>query len=243
MDWTRLPRKLLTAWVPVEETWVGGRELTWGESVEKKLKRASHAFLSVDDESTLCAGFGQKGAKHIANALQSSDMRAMTKLNISKNCLTSEGGRALAVGLKGNQVMTELNIASNSLTLNDHGSAYDDMSGVAAVANTISGMGSLTSLHVGENNIPEKEMREIMAIALHMDSMKILCGVPFKDKTLTELDVSGKNLGTEGALVIAEYLEGNGALIKLDISSNAIGAKQEEDLQRICMASGIELAK
>jgi hypothetical protein len=24
MDWTRLPRKLLTAWVPVEETWVGG---------------------------------------------------------------------------------------------------------------------------------------------------------------------------------------------------------------------------
>jgi hypothetical protein len=34
---------------------VGGRELTWGESVEKKLKRASHAFLSVDDESTLCA--------------------------------------------------------------------------------------------------------------------------------------------------------------------------------------------
>jgi len=55
MDWTRLPRKLLTAWVPVEETWVGGRELTWGESVEKKLKRASHAFLSVDDESTLCA--------------------------------------------------------------------------------------------------------------------------------------------------------------------------------------------
>jgi hypothetical protein len=32
-------------------------------------------------------------------------------------------------------------------------------------------------------------------------------------------------------------------LIKLDISSNAIGAEQEEDLQRICVASGIELAK
>jgi hypothetical protein len=58
MDWTGLPRKLLTAWVPVEETWVGGwggGELTWGESVEKKLKRASHAFLSGDDEPTLCA--------------------------------------------------------------------------------------------------------------------------------------------------------------------------------------------
>jgi hypothetical protein len=34
-----------------------------------------------------------------------------------------------------------------------------------------------------------------------------------------------------------------GALIKLDISSNRIGAEQEQDLQRICVAGGIELAK
>jgi hypothetical protein len=33
----------------------------------------------------------------------------------------------------------------------------------------------------------------------------------------------------------------NRALIKLDISSNCIEAEQEEDLQRICVASGIEL--
>jgi hypothetical protein len=62
------------------------------------------------------------------------------------------------------------------------------------------------------NNIPEKEMREIMTIAMRMDSMKILCEVPFKDKTLTKLDVSGKNLGTDGALVVAGYLDGNGAI-------------------------------
>jgi hypothetical protein len=76
-------------------------------------------------------------------------------------------------------------------------------------------MRALTSLHVGENDIPEKEMREIFMLSMRMDSMKILCGVPFKDKTLTELDVSGKNLGTEGALVITEYLDGNGALSKI----------------------------
>jgi hypothetical protein len=78
----------------------------------------------------------------------------------------------------------------------------------------------LTSLHVGSNEIPEKEMREIMAIAMGMGSMKILCEVPFKDKRLTELDVSGKNLGREGALVVAEYLDGNGVLSKLDASDN-----------------------
>jgi hypothetical protein len=31
-------------------------------------------------------------------------------------------------------------------------------------------------------------------------------------------------------------------MIKLDISSNYIGAEQERDLQHICVASGIELA-
>jgi hypothetical protein len=50
MDWPRLPRKLFTVWVPVEEKRVGGRELTWDEGVEKVLKRASHAFPSADDE-------------------------------------------------------------------------------------------------------------------------------------------------------------------------------------------------
>jgi hypothetical protein len=34
-----------------------------------------------------------------------------------------------------------------------------------------------------------------------------------------------------------------GALIKLDISNNHIGAKQKQNLQRICVAGGIELAK
>jgi hypothetical protein len=84
--------------------------------------------------------------------------------------------------------------------------------GITALANALPDMRALTSLHVGKNNIPKKEMKEIMTIAMRMDSMQILCGVPFKDKTLTELDVSNKNLGFEGALVVAEYLDGNGAI-------------------------------
>jgi hypothetical protein len=90
------------------------------------------------------------------------------------------------------------------------------------LAGVIKDMGALTSLHVGNSSIPEKEMREIMAIAMQINSMKILCEVPFKDKTLTALDVSGKNLGMEGALVVAEYLDGNGTLLFLDISSNGL---------------------
>jgi hypothetical protein len=98
------------------------------------------------------------------------------------------------------------------------------LSGIQAIANVIPDMGALTSLHVGKNNIPAIKMREIMAITMRMESMKILCEVPFKDKTLTELDISGKNVGMEGALVVAEYLDGNGAMTKVDISKNSIFA-------------------
>jgi hypothetical protein len=70
------------------------------------------------------------------------------------------------VGLKGNQVMTELNIADNKLTLNASGNdAYDDMSGVTAVANTISGMGALTSLNLSLNGL-EAEGAKIVAEAV-----------------------------------------------------------------------------
>jgi hypothetical protein len=80
----------------------------------------------------------------------------------------------------------------------------------------------MTSLHVGMNSIPEKEMKEIITTTMRKDSMKILCEVPIKDKTLTELDISGKNLGIEGAFVVAEYLRDNEVLTRLDISKNTL---------------------
>jgi hypothetical protein len=94
------------------------------------------------------------------------------------------------------------------------------------LADTPSDNRALTSVHVGQNRIPPEEMRKIVTIAMRMDNMKILCEVPFKDKTLTELDVSGKNLGTEGVLVVAGYLDGNGALTKLNASDNGIVGKE-----------------
>jgi hypothetical protein len=51
-----------------------------------------------------------------------------------------------------------------------------------------------------------------------------------------EMDVAGFAQG------ISRGLSGNGALIKLNISNNDIGAEQKGGLQRICLASSIELA-
>jgi hypothetical protein len=154
----------------------------------------------------------------LANAIP--DMGAMTKFDISLNDIRAEGGKVLAAGLTGNQVITELNISSNNLGYKFDGN--DDTSGVIAIADAIPDMGAMLSLHVGNNGIPKKEMREIIIIAASNESMKILCEVPFKDKTITALDVSGKALSTEGALVVAEYLAGNRALTSLDISDNSL---------------------
>ena len=96
----------------------------------------------------------------------------------------------------------------------------------------------MTSLHVGMNGIPEKQMKEIIVIATSKDSMKLLCEVPIKDKALTELDVSGKSLGTEGALVAAEYLRDNGAMTSLNLASNSINAEGTKHI-----AGALEVSK
>ena len=102
------------------------------------------------------------------------------------------------------------------------------MSGVSALANAIPTMGALTSLHIGNNNIPVENMNEIIAIVEAQPAMKVLCAVPFRDKTITELDVSGQSLGVEGAVVIRRYLENNGAMTSLNLANNKLGAKGAE---------------
>ncbi len=85
--------------------------------------------------------------------------------------------------------------------------------------------GTMMSLHLGNNQIPFENMNEIIAIVEAQPGMKVLCAVPFRDKTITELDVSGQSLGVEGAVVIRRYLENNGALTSLNLASNRLEAE------------------
>jgi hypothetical protein len=134
---------------------------------------------------------------------------------MSKNRLEgAEAGKALGDALAGNTVLKELDLSGEKYYSNM------DIEFVKALTPGLSDNGAMTSLHVGMNQIPETEMKEIIAIAMRKESMKMLCEVPIKDKTLTELDVSRKNLGSEGALVVAEYLRDNGALSALTFGDN-----------------------
>jgi hypothetical protein len=167
--------------------------------------------------------------------------RAISSVNFLKNEIGTEQAQALASIFKMHSTLKSLcGNKGDEIELDMRGKMSGAGDAVMLAAEIVDN-GALASLHVGKNNIPEKKMREIMAIAMRMDSMKILCEVPFKDKTLTELDVSGKNLGTEGALVVADYLDGNGALSMLDARKNGIPPAKKALLQGACDAKGASL--
>ena len=75
-------------------------------------------------------------------------MGALSVLSLNSNSLGVDGGKALAEGLRGNNVLIELNIAGNNLT--NYGR---DMSGVIALADVIKDMGALTKLDARSNYI------------------------------------------------------------------------------------------
>ena len=78
------------------------------------------------------------------------------KFDISNCSLMAEGGKSLAAGLKGNQVLTELNVAGNNLAILADRSALD-VSGVIALADVLPDMRALTKLDISRNNIPSDQ--------------------------------------------------------------------------------------
>ena len=89
--------------------------------------------------------------------------------------------------------------------------------------------GALSNLHVGQNSIPEEQMRAI----IEMDKFDVLCAVPVKElkaDSLKELDLSGQCLGAEGALVLSTCLHDNGALASLNLANNKLGPEGAKHL-------------
>jgi hypothetical protein len=137
------------------------------------------------------------------------DSGAMTKFDISSNDIRAEGGKSLAAGLKGNQVITELNISSNDLGKN---AEYDDdTSGIIAIADAIPDMGALSTLIFGGDQ--------------YLKSMTRVDPAPATLKVgMTEANFSNKNLGPGGAIIILAWIShrDNGALSKLVMRQNNI---------------------
>jgi hypothetical protein len=104
--------------------------------------------------------------------------------DISDNDIRADGVKALVGALKGNQVITSLSIAKNTLSLNSSGAK--DMSGVAALADAIPGMGALSTFTFTGN---------------YSSSQPVTM-----ETTMTDADFSDKDLGVSGGMMVAAFL-------------------------------------
>jgi hypothetical protein len=140
--------------------------------------------------------------------------RALTKFDISKNNLYAAGTTALAEGLKGNQVMTELNLAGNVMGKGS-GRGYNgvtDMSGVAALADVIPGMGALSIANVMGNRIGKEMLSKLQEIMRSKPNLVSLCGIA---DDATEADVSGLSMDADDVSILVSELPDKRALAKL----------------------------
>jgi hypothetical protein len=164
-------------------------------------------------------------AKDMAGALDTARRlnikRGITKLNLSGNHLGSsfvqefefsyyrESG--MLAFSKSMSNLKELNISNNSLHMEE----------LQILVPAIQSNLLLASLHLGSNDIPEEQIRTIIA----MDKFDYLCAVPVKQLkagSISSLNLAGRSLGAEGALVLSAGLNDAIALSDLNLSNNNI---------------------
>jgi hypothetical protein len=178
----------------------------------------------------------------------------LKELNISSNFLKAEGVKILVPALEASRSLSSLTFngghteggqwkegdavtIDTTMTEADFSGKNLGVAGAQILAAFIArklfqDKGLLSSLHLGHNNIPEEQMKAIIA----MDKFDVICAVPVKELkagSITELDLAGKSLGVEGALVLATYLNASGSMSSVNLLKSSIGVDQANALVKI----------
>ena len=94
--------------------------------------------------------------------------------------------------------------------------------GVIALAGAIKNNGALVSANLLNNKIGVEQAQNLATILKEHASLKSLCGNKGDE---TELDMSGKEMGADGAIMLAPEIVANGAMTSLNVSSNYLRAE------------------
>jgi hypothetical protein len=155
----------------------------------------------------------REGIIAIANAIP--DMRAMTKLDMSKNYFAgAAAGKAIGDMLTGNSTLKDLDLSGCHL----------DSYAVKGISKGLAGNVALYELILKDNKLATAEAGDALGEALEGNTV------------LKELDISGnywdntayghdKSDGPGFAKGISKGLSGNGAMTSLNLASNAIGSE------------------
>jgi hypothetical protein len=145
----------------------------------------------------------------------------LTSLDISETDLYAEGTKLLAAALKSNQIMTALNISSNAMTFD--GEDFSDMSGVAALADAIPGMGALLVLSLQNNEFFDAGGKALA------EGLK-------DNQVITELNIASNRLGCKtgfysdgadmsGIIALADVIPDMRAMSKFTFSGDESWSK------------------
>lgn len=144
-------------------------------------------------------------------------MNSITQLDISGNQIRSTGGKALAQAFKNNCILKVLNIGDNSLNKN---AEWDlDLSGVRALANTISTMQALENLDISQNEMCATSGK---AIAKALRGNSVITALNLSRNSLCKRSFCNYYTDVTGFVDIANAIGTMNALTSLDISRNQI---------------------
>jgi len=171
---------------------------------------------------------------------------SLTSLNLSSNNLTGKTGYIKVTEVSGSSfnVGDQVTYQGREMTISMakySGSDIEmnDLSGIKELASAIAVSGSLTSLNLRCNNIgPEggKAVAEALRVNGSLTSLDVsdnhigeevaieLVNI-FKDemKQMAFVGLGSCDLGSDGAKIVGEYLQGSRSLTSLDLSDNMIG--------------------
>jgi hypothetical protein len=152
---------------------------------------------------------GASGAIMLAAEINRTEM--LTSLNLSSNCLTGDNGDDMS----GNM----LNPPVHDMIRYTKPITCYPFTGVAALANAIPDMRAILSLNLLQNDISIDQAKALTSILKEHPTLKSLCGNAGDE---TELDISGNEMGEDGAIMLAAEIADNGTLTKLTFGNKQV---------------------
>ena len=167
---------------------------------------------------------GLEGAEALAPAIR--DSASLTSINLRLNHLGLEGAKALAPAIRDSASLTSIDLEHNQL----------GAEGAKALAPALRDSASVTCLDVRHNGISGDGASQLSAAVLGNPKMENFNEIPIKEmraNSLIELDLSGKEVGVVGCMVVAGLLPVMASLTKISLANNNLG---EEGTKLICEA-------
>eukprot|EP01090_Pellita_catalonica_P011783 TRINITY_DN2409_c0_g1_i1.p1 TRINITY_DN2409_c0_g1~~TRINITY_DN2409_c0_g1_i1.p1 ORF type:complete len:623 (-),score=121.70 TRINITY_DN2409_c0_g1_i1:67-1935(-) len=147
----------------------------------------------------------------LCEALESNER--ITHLDLSFNCITSDGAKSLAKCLKTNKCITSLNLSHNKIK----------DSGTSAISGVLGEHKDLHALNLSFNEITDKGVKSLTTALSRPHSMP-------------KLQLGNNKITDDGAINVALLLKNNDSITSLNMEQNEIG---ELGLAALCKAAAL----